>query len=222
LNNRFVRRIRLGEINSVEDLKIEFKALAKLTHPDLRGPGAAGDEFAAVRGEYETALRDFVRHRYGGPASEAGPPPAFDRGALYVDLARLFKRGFPKVPRHEKERLRYEYCRYLARSRLRSWDESYPALLDAFGEELLACKSRGSKVYDEALDIVAGVLEYHATGIAHARTAVRLDFARFCAAPAAGGRALTGQAGSTVSGRDALSAFLSLIVGDMAAGPAQA
>jgi hypothetical protein len=220
VNNRFVRRIRSGEIDCVEDLKAEFKALAKLTHPDLRGPGAAGDDFAAVRGEYEAALRDFVSHRYGGPASEAGPPPAFDRRALYVDLARLFKRGFPKAPRHEKERIRYEYCRYLARSRFRAWDESYPALLDAFEEEMLMLRDRDPRVYDEALDVVAGVLEYHATGIAYARAAVRLDLAHFRAPADWQRRGLAKGPGVAPSERDALTGFLSLLVGDMGTGPA--
>ena len=35
--NRFVRRIKSGDIESVSELKSEFKEVAKLTHPDLRG-----------------------------------------------------------------------------------------------------------------------------------------------------------------------------------------
>ena len=58
MSNRFVQLIRSGEIDSVEDLKTVFKELAKATHPDLAGAGA-GDEFVAVRLEYENALHDF-------------------------------------------------------------------------------------------------------------------------------------------------------------------
>ena len=178
-----------------------------------------------MRSEYEDALRDFVRYRYGGPASLDGRPPAFDRRSLYADLARLFRRGFPKAPRHEKERKRYEYRRYLARSRLRAWDESHAALLDTFEEEMLALRGESDpaagEAYEGALAIVEGALEYHATGIDHVRAAVRLDFARFRSAGGApGGEGLAARSGAAPAERDGISAFLSFLVEDMDAGPA--
>ena len=49
--NRFVRRIRSGDIGPIEELKSEFRELAKLTHPDVRDD--ASGEFAAVRSEFK-------------------------------------------------------------------------------------------------------------------------------------------------------------------------
>jgi len=224
--NRFARRIRSGEIGGVDQLKSEFKALAKATHPDLAGPGSGGGEFAALRSEYEDALRDFVRLRYGGPAAGAGAVLGHDRRALYADLSRLVARGFPKVPRHEKEKQRYEGSRYLVRARLRAWDESYPGFLDGFEAAMLDLVAVGERAsFDEALALLASILEYHAAGVPQARAAIELDFARFRfdrASPEPGdARGETRPSGTAADG-DALCDFLGLLVGDMALGPASA
>lgn len=220
--NRFARRIRSGEIDRVEELKSEFKALAKATHPDLAGPGAAGGAFAALRGEYEDALRDFVSLRYGGPAADSGAALAFDRRALYADLARLLARGFPKSPRHDKERSRYERERFLVRSRLRAWNAAYPALLEAFEAAMLDLRASGSiERFDEALALLASVLEYHASGVAASRAVIAWDFARLRAWGEASGAAPgAGERRPTSAGGDELCDFLGILVEDLASGPA--
>ncbi|HOX33025.1 MAG TPA: hypothetical protein PLB91_11890 [Spirochaetales bacterium] len=219
--NRFARRIRAGEIDTVEALKSEFKALAKTTHPDLAGPGASGGEFSALRAEYEEALRGFLGLRYGGPASDLGEAPGHDRRALYAELARLLARGFPKRPRHEKERARYERERYLFRARLRAWEPACPALFDAFEAAMLDLRaSGGGEAFDETLALLASILEYHASGVEAARAVAELGFARFRApapGPARGGKLPAG-----ARERDALCGFIGMLIGDMGLGPALA
>jgi hypothetical protein len=145
--NRFVQGIRSGAIDSVEDLKTAFKELAKATHPDLAG-AEAGDEFVAVRAEYEQALHDFEHHRFGAAKAGAGGE---DRGGtvaareIWACLALFLKRGFPKTPRHEKEILRYEYARWRFRGSLRSLGRERAgtealSLYDAFEGELLSIR----------------------------------------------------------------------------------
>ena len=129
MGNRFVGPIKRGEIASIEELKSRFKAMAKETHPDLGGAGASAGDFSALRSEYEAALTDFHRHRFGLSSSKAGRGQArgqtpdfagglggnpsrasmvFSRPELYGRLREVRRGGFPKLPRHEKERLRYE------------------------------------------------------------------------------------------------------------------
>jgi len=139
MSNRFVQRIRSGEIESVEDLKTAFRELALATHPDVAathsdsapngigagggGPRAAGrgidpgGAFIAVRAEYEAALVNFERHRFGarridGEGRPSGGGAAVEAAELWSCLSLMLKRGFPKEPRHEKETLRYEYARW--------------------------------------------------------------------------------------------------------------
>jgi hypothetical protein len=204
VNNRFVRLIKSGEVGSIEDLKSRFKALAKLSHPDLHGP-AAHEDFIRVRGEYDAALRDFNRHRFGFAAEADSGPIAFDRGALYASLVALFKRGFPKLPRHEKERGRYEYCVSLARSQLAAWNRAYTALFESFGSELLSLKATDGRAYDAVLDLVLEIFDYHQTGIGHARTAVEMAFDRL---------SVGGSVGAGIV------RFLGILVEDMGEGPA--
>lgn len=147
--NRFVQGIRSGDIDSLEDLKTAFKELAKATHPDLAGADS-GDEFLAVRSEYENALHNFEHHRFG--AAKAGTAgglgdraAAVASGELWACLALFLKRGFPKTPRHEKEILRYEYARWRLRGALgaRGRDAAVGdpvALYDAFEAECLAMR----------------------------------------------------------------------------------
>jgi hypothetical protein len=187
--NRFVRRIKSGEIESIDALKSEFKALAKLSHPDLREPGAGGDEFARLRDEYETALRDFVKHRFGGrpgkDGSQAGggahDGPLPDEA--WVSLALLLKRGFPKVPRHEKEILRYEYARW------RLFEAIGPerrALLSACETELLAMKSSLSEALGPAMVLIRNLVDYRAMGLSAMRTHIVLSLGSLRADPRIG------------------------------------
>ncbi len=229
MSNRFARRIRSGEIDTVELLKSEFKALAKLEHPDLGAPGASGSGFSALRGEYENALREFINLRYGGPAADFGAIMVNDRRALYADLARLLARGFPKAPRHEKERARYARARQLARARLRAWDEGLPGLFDEFEAAMLDLKARRqAEVFCEALALLASILEFHETGVEQVKTVVRIELARFGSAGGDAGETVAARSGDgagspsplTRAERRSLCAFIEVLVEDMDAGPA--
>ena len=207
MNNRFVRRIRSGEIGSIEELKAAFKRLAKETHPDLGGADAM-DEFIRVRAEYEKALSGFERYRFGSGGDSAlaeQASVAFDRAEFYACLAALFKRGFPKVPRHEKERLRYDYARYLAARQAKAWGPGRGALLEGFEEALLRAKAEGGAAFDEVLDLILGTLEYHEGGGPHERDGLRLQY-----------RIFLGRRGPESALRD----FLELLIGDLESGPA--
>ncbi len=189
--NRFARRIRDGDIGTPEELKAEFKAMAKATHPDLAGPGFA-HEFIRVREEYESALRDFGRHRFGirrpaprerdrqgkaGEAAHAGSADAF------AAIGLLRKRGFPKLPRHRKETLRYEYARWCCRRALTGLGES-PAAFDRFEAALLDLRSRDDPALDRALRYLDALVEYAALGLPELRTALLLDLSALRADPA--------------------------------------
>lgn len=206
MNNRFVRLIRSGAIGSIERLKVEFKSIAKLTHPDLAGPGSSAEEFIRVRHEYEAALRDFGRHRFGfaGAAGAAGGARVLDRGALYANLAILLKRGFPKRPRHEKEAKKYEYHKYLVAAQLKAWADPRASLFDAFELGLLALKLGDPPRFRQSLEVLRAVLDYHSGGIELARTAIEVAY--------------PGLADSLEAG--ALPEFLGLLVADLSRGAA--
>lgn len=233
--NRFSGRIRRGELGSVAELKVEFKALAKLLHPDLAAPGTTdGEDFAALRADYEAALRDFDLLRFDLPRSRkaadgSGNPyvpsrAVHDRTGLYAALAALRGRGFPKNPRHEKEKARYGYCRALALARLEAWRPDCPELF-------LACESRllGAPAADDfaqrlnaaALRLLDAILDYHGSGVDESRQGIVFEFSRLASmrregdAPR-GGTAPLGPDEDAV----AVLGFLSVLVGDLAAGPA--
>jgi hypothetical protein len=142
--NRFSRLIGDGTINSVEELKTAFKALAKQTHPDLAEGGA--EVFVRVRRDYEAAMFELRAsparpHDRESPLDQERPPEhgqAAGAGEAEKALASLLKRGFPKQPRHEKERLRYNYARARLRSSFRAREDGTLALFDAFEKEMLA------------------------------------------------------------------------------------
>jgi hypothetical protein len=126
----------------------------------------SAEAFIAVRADYEVALVNFERHRFGidlargrTDASDAAYP-GVGSAELWSCLALLRKRGFPKDPRHEKEILRYEYARWRFLSALcnlsvpgRSKAEEGRAVFDAFESEVLAMKV-------EASDLLASILSY--------------------------------------------------------------
>jgi hypothetical protein len=189
--NRFVRRIKSGEIDSIEELKSEFKELAKLTHPDLRGPGAEAD-FVSVRAEYEAALRGFERHRFGArdPRAEAWEGREAASGSAeplsdvaWACLALLLKRGFPKASRHEKEKLRYEYARWRFAQALGPGSRGRFA---AFESELLDMKAAGSAALAPCLELLAELLDYRGRGLAPMRTQVILSIGSLRSDPRVG------------------------------------
>jgi hypothetical protein len=185
--NRFVGKIKSGEIESVDELKSEFKALAKLSHPDLRGPGAGGDEFARLRDEYEAALRDFVKHRFGSRPAAGGPSAGGRDGPMADDawacLALLLKRGFPKVPRHEKEILRYEYARWRLSEAL---GPARRARFAACESELLDMRSGASSVLAPALRLLGSLIDYREKGLGAMRTHIVLSLGALRSDPRVG------------------------------------
>jgi hypothetical protein len=203
LPNRFARRIRSGQIASIDELKAEFKSLAKLSHPDLAGPGADHSEFAALRDEYESALRDFVRHRFGAARSGARNDSGFARGdgfgeaagaadgagrapvsaQAWACLSLFLKRGFPKVPRHEKEALRYEYARWRLAEELGREGASLFAACEA---ELLAVKASAGEVLAPALSLLRQLIDYRSKAVPAMRTEILLSLGALGADPRVG------------------------------------
>jgi hypothetical protein len=198
LSNRFVPKIKSGEIASIEELKSEFKGLAKLTHPDLRAPGdrpGAEADFVSVRAEYEAALRGFEKHRFGARSTSRAPRAAYAGGldaahrgvplgdAAWACLALLLKRGFPKSPRHEKERLRYEYARWRLAEAL--GPEEGQAFAE-FESDLLDMKAAGAPSLEPAMALVRELLDYRARGLAAMRTQIVLALGAIRADPGVG------------------------------------
>jgi hypothetical protein len=196
--NRFVGRIKSGDIESVDDLKAEFKELAKRTHPDVAGPGTDHGAFASLRGEYESALRDFARHRFGartgarrgrlaaGAAEGIADPGRADEalaGEAWYCLAILVGRGFPKSPRHEKEALRYEYARWRFEETLAP---ERRALFEDCEAELLATRAATPAALGLPLRVLRLLLEYRWRGIPAMRTEIVLALGSLRADPRVG------------------------------------
>jgi hypothetical protein len=189
LANRFVRMIRSGEIGSIGELKSEFKEQAKLNHPDLLGSDSDGEAFRRLRDEYEAAIRDFTKHRFGarsgGAETRGATPPGEAVGAPISDeawacLALFLKRGFPKVPRHEKEALRYEYARWRLGEALGSGGDG---LFAACESELLGLKAEGSRSLGPALALLRELIDYRAKALPAMRTQILLSLASLGADP---------------------------------------
>lgn len=187
--NRFVRRIKSGEIGSIDELKSEFKTLAKLSHPDIAGEGADQGDFVALRSEYEAALRDFQKHRFGAAsrsinASVSMPDSAYMSDEAWPCLAILLKRGFPKSPKHEKEALRYEYAKW------RLSEALGPALAVVFGDceaELLLLRAGGrEETLIVELVFLRELLDFRDRGLAPMRTEIVLSLGALGANPEVG------------------------------------
>jgi hypothetical protein len=191
--NRFVRRIKSGDIESIGKLKSEFKELAKLTHPDLHGPGAEA-EFVEARSEFEAALRDFEKHRFGARGSRSAAERRHperspgDSGEGFSEeawscLALFLKRGFPKLSRHEKELLRYEYARWRF---LQTLGPGRAGLFDAFERELFGMKTEGAAALDAILFFLRELIEYRIEGLSAMRTQILLSLGHLRANPGIG------------------------------------
>lgn len=235
--NRFAGPISRGEISSIEELKTLFKTFAKASHPDLAGPGSSGEDFAALRAEYEAALRDFVYFRFGlsagrgegtrgAEAAARASRPArgivFDRGLFYEALRALRGRGFPKCPRHDQERRRYEYRRFVFLALLSAWSEGYAPLFESFEASLLDAESaRESGGGGEALQALDEILRYHAEGGEHLKRSIELDFGRLSSGrlPSIEGDGRSGPPEAVEA--EGFLPFLALLVGDMGGGPAR-
>lgn len=180
--NRFARRIRNGTIRTPGELKSEFKSLAKALHPDLAGLGA-GEEFIRVRSEYEAALRDFELHRFRTrPRRSEVQPAASEAGTdtdarprVFAALGILRGRGFPKVPRHEKERFRYEYARYRFETALGELGADAGTDLAAVERALLDLRAREPSSFEAVLAYLDGLTEYAALGLPAMRTSLALE-----------------------------------------------
>ena len=248
--NRFVRLIEEGAIASVDELKSSFRALALATHPDLGGAEGRSEDFIRARSEYEAALLylDSGGGRGRGVRasafrSTAGARRAFDRAVFYADLAALLKAGFPKTPRHDKERRKYARLRLLVRSALASRAEDAPARFDAFERALAGLKEcavvepgrtgaaggpRQSAAGTRAaavLGLLADLVEYEETGIVALRSVIEIELAGLRAEAAAAAADTVAQGGEWARAEEAeavasLFGFLSFLAADMEGGPA--
>lgn len=178
--NRFARRIRDGAIRTPGELKSEFKSLAKALHPDLAG-SRTGEEFIRVRAEYESALKDFELHRFRtrpGRIRTGFPAAGADEAAgprVFAALAILRKRGFPKTPRHEKERFRYEYARYRFETSLEELGEDLGVDLGTLERALIDLRGRDPSSFESVLIYLDGLAEYSARGLPAMRTSLALE-----------------------------------------------
>jgi len=168
----------------------------KHTHPDLAG-AESEEAFVAVRGEYEVALLDFERHRFGASAAirDGGRPGPATLAEVWAAMALMLKRGFPKEPRHDKERLRYEYARWRLRGSLVAFDSERAGaardLFDAFEAGMLVLGK--DKAAHSVLDFLSGLIDYAGenlpamqVALAHALVRLRADSrleSRVCAFP---------------------------------------
>jgi hypothetical protein len=150
----------------------------------------------------------------------------FSRPELYRRLRELRRGGFPKLPRHEKERLRYEYRRFLAIALLEAKGEAWWASFEAFETAHLGGTDPDIPpgILDLSLGLLDSILAWHASGLNHERTGIILEIGKLALD-------LDGGGGGQPRGREArrlgegldghpLFGFLALLVRDLAAGAA--
>lgn len=185
MGNRFYHAIRDGGIDSVADLKKLFRKLALETHPDLTGAGTprspdpvpetsgqekpeanTHEDFIELRRDYERALTSFDRIRFGVsvPRHASGTPADF-----FVALGSLLGRGFPKVPRHEKEKHRYDYARKLVLDALAAMDvsdrHSSSGMFLNFEDSLLQVREIDPQLANRILEWMNRLVGYSSTGL---------------------------------------------------------
>jgi len=178
LANRFTAKIKSGEIDTEEQLKSQFKSLAKELHPDIAGEDFHA-EFVRVRQEYESALDDFDRHRFGSSAKDSAYRPSYARAGscdLFAELALLLRRGFPKTVRHEKERLRYQYAVWRFRNIVAVLGGENSARFDAFHHEFLSLKTSDEPAYKKILAILHALVEYKRKPLSPLLTTVEIEY----------------------------------------------
>ncbi len=176
--NRFAKKIKSGEIDTEEQLKSEFKALAKELHPDIAGDSFHA-EFIRVRQEYESALGDFDRHRFAAKPKDSGTSNKSQKNAktdLFGELFLLLKRGFPKTVRHEKERLRYQYAVWRFRNAVSTLGGENQARFEAFQRELLAMKTEDEFRFKKIMAILYDLVEHDRKPLSPLRTTIELEY----------------------------------------------
>lgn len=240
----FIELVESGRIADEAGLRRAFRAAAKRVHPDARvgaeGGAAAPDNalgdtekaFIALRADYEAALaylRGELQPAAGGePAAdrrEPRPKPrpikplVFSRDAFYESLNDLLGRGFPRRPKAPYPRSCYDASRERLLAYLAGRDQVYPEdrALTAF----LALEAGYAAIYPKgsgwlSVDndparslyfLLTNVVLYHEMGFAHLAAYTRNAF------PLA--ESLLRSRGETRP-----LAFLSILVADLAAGPA--
>ena len=162
-------------------------------------------EFIRIREEYDRALGDFHRYRFGAGRRER---LVLDRRAFYLNLGILLARGFPKIPRHAKERERYEYARFAFLENMRAADSlSGASIFASFEEDMFRLKTRNPDGLKELRSWMERLLEYHRSGIGAFIVELRLGARGFASRfPESGG----------------LADFLDFLVAGLDAGPALA
>lgn len=221
MHNRFIRLIEAGIIETEAALKSEFRARALETHPDQAEADDRGVAFIRLKAEYEVALRylappvresasaesgrSYEASSRRNPGRATGRAPGrtrYDRDLFYADLSALLKAGFPKVPRHDRERRKYARLRLLVLSSLEALDEAFgeagaePRGLGsrppapgsgardgfyAFEAELLALRALGTPEAEariaRALSLAVDLVDYAECGIMALRAAIEIELA---------------------------------------------
>jgi hypothetical protein len=132
----------------------------------------------------------------------------------FAALELLLKRGFPKQPRHDKERLRYAYARIRARAALSSLNDEAGSLFDAAEQELLALKDTDRGDFKATLRLLSDIVAARLDGTAALVAAVRMELDRRAAPTALGLSAASEQnaaAGDAKGLGPATAAFLRLV-----------
>ena len=98
-------------------------------------------------------------------------------------MALLLKRGFPKVSKHAKEKLRYEYARWRL---LEALGSRRGELFGDFESELLDLKALGAAASAPILRFLGDLLDYRAESLPAMRTHIVLSLGRLRSDPGVG------------------------------------
>jgi hypothetical protein len=231
-----VRLVKSGDIATKGALKAEFKALARRLHPDALGlPGdrSDGEAFARAREEYEEALRWFDGG-YPGARASGGSARGADRASFYADLGALFRKGFPREPRHEKEKAAHaRRIRTISAWLEQGASHAHALAFDRVEPAARALKDASPRAFDAFKRLALEIVGFHATGIEALRSSARLSFPLLLAElpnapgvsesperPESRETAVTIPGSIDRGGSAALVAFIGFLVADLANGPA--